>query len=608
MPLLLGDMMRVNFLDTKSLLAICLLANHSTDELQARPRHTTKRSPRSRHDDSQARYQASLYNYRSLFSLGCPYHEDVVREQRDLARAQHVKSQLSKNLLEDIFTDHMRQWCTKQSRGKSLNHYADCVQRLEKVARPFSSTALDKNIPANAGLDILAQATAGMSVRCLLSETDARSPAGESRAGQAKTSSPAEAGAAADLYLSLVLDNLGCGPRFGQGLRDQNKYLEQAKAARVSTASLKRKAQHAVFKRFKSYGKKYQATAYAFADLMELLAEGTALDSEEVISDAQRLESVAQASGVECRDGSRPTPVKEKTPVAAVLPKVLAKPKQAERPPVQEMALPPLPEIGPMEEPIVDVGVLPPLPDLPPLADLPPLPDFATEAPLEMKPTPKTKVVKKAAQQAPAKHPAAPVERKAASLPPAPPAPRRELSVSTYGHIDPQHLIAPKALKMALEKYDELKRTGQLANAKQLTVVDYSIHADKKRLFIIDMESGKVAPYLTAHGRGSDKNDDGYADAFSNSPGSYQSSLGFFLTTKKGYYGPKGYSLDLIGLESRNSLALKREIIVHGAKYVDPKHVGRSLGCLSLEKCQVEKVIDRIQSGSLLLTYHAAHM
>ena len=70
-----------------------------------------------------------------------------------------------------------------------------------------------------------------------------------------------------------------------------------------------------------------------------------------------------------------------------------------------------------------------------------------------------------------------------------------------------------------------------------------------------------------AHGRGSGDN---YAVAFSNRPGSYQSSLGFFRTGDT-YMGKNGYSLFLDGLEKGiNDKARERAIVVHGANYADP--------------------------------------
>ena len=92
-----------------------------------------------------------------------------------------------------------------------------------------------------------------------------------------------------------------------------------------------------------------------------------------------------------------------------------------------------------------------------------------------------------------------------------------------------------------------------------------------------------------AHGRGSGDN---YAVAFSNRPGSYQSSLGFFRLEK--------------GI---NDKARERAIVVHGANYADPavlkgqQRLGRSLGCPALPPDISKQVIDTIKGGVLLYIY-----
>ena len=72
-----------------------------------------------------------------------------------------------------------------------------------------------------------------------------------------------------------------------------------------------------------------------------------------------------------------------------------------------------------------------------------------------------------------------------------------------------------------------------------------------------------------AHGRGSDPANSGWAEHFSNRPGSNASSQGSFLTGDT-YVGKHGRSRRLHGLDPQNNLAASRGIVIHSASYVDP--------------------------------------
>ena len=92
-----------------------------------------------------------------------------------------------------------------------------------------------------------------------------------------------------------------------------------------------------------------------------------------------------------------------------------------------------------------------------------------------------------------------------------------------------------------------------------LVLIDYTKPSTEKRFYILDLLQKKLllSTYV-AHGRGSGDN---YAVAFSNRPGSYQSSLGFFRTGDT-YMGKNGYSLFLDGLEKGiNDKARERAIV-----------------------------------------------
>lgn len=167
-----------------------------------------------------------------------------------------------------------------------------------------------------------------------------------------------------------------------------------------------------------------------------------------------------------------------------------------------------------------------------------------------------------------------------------------------YGHIDPDHIVPPKLLNEALVYYDSNR--PKIKNLRLMGIIDYQQHNSKERFYIVDMESGRVESYLTAHGKNSDPDFDGFATKFSNTPDSLMTSLGFFLTAET-YYGKNGYSLRLDGLSSTNSKARERAIVIHGADYVTPgSKIGRSYGCPALEVRYHADIIDRLKGGSLL--------
>lgn len=168
--------------------------------------------------------------------------------------------------------------------------------------------------------------------------------------------------------------------------------------------------------------------------------------------------------------------------------------------------------------------------------------------------------------------------------------------------------IDPRALQLALQGYFNLKRQGLIRREGIITLIDFDKPSFAKRLFIIDIDNGKVLQSsLVAHGKGSGEE---MATSFSNKSGSNQSSLGFYLTANT-YIGRNGYSLVLKGLDHGiNDKAQSRSIVIHGADYVSEEYIrmngrlGRSQGCpaLSLDECQV--VIDLIKDGSCLFIYH----
>ncbi len=173
-----------------------------------------------------------------------------------------------------------------------------------------------------------------------------------------------------------------------------------------------------------------------------------------------------------------------------------------------------------------------------------------------------------------------------------------ETIAEKYSYVDQEKIVPPALLLKTLVYYDA--NQAKIKNKNYIVVIDFKQHNSKKRFYLINMQSGDVEPYLTAHGRNSDSDFDGYATKFSNTSGSKMSSVGFYLTAET-YYGDNGYSLRLDGLSSTNSNARSRAIVIHGASYVrEVALIGRSYGCPALEVRYAADVINTIKGGVLI--------
>ena len=168
--------------------------------------------------------------------------------------------------------------------------------------------------------------------------------------------------------------------------------------------------------------------------------------------------------------------------------------------------------------------------------------------------------------------------------------------------------LQEEAFELAYEGYYKLLEQGKMSKKDVLTIADFSKPSSEKRLFVIDMEEGKILHQtLVAHGR---KSGVLYATEFSNRMESNKSSLGFYITMQP-YYGGKGYALRLQGLEKGiNDNAFERAIVSHGSDYVTSQfansngYLGRSLGCPAVPTKQTKAIINSIKNGSLLFIYH----
>lgn len=169
--------------------------------------------------------------------------------------------------------------------------------------------------------------------------------------------------------------------------------------------------------------------------------------------------------------------------------------------------------------------------------------------------------------------------------------------------LDPDGLIRPALLERAVEAMEA--HDGEGRNTGKLVVVDYSLHSSKERLFVIDLATGAVSAYRTAHGLGSDADHDGYLDSFSSVSGSQASPEGTFRFAEE-YIGKHGQSFRLDGLDDTNRTSRARAIVIHSASYAEPaflsRHgkLGRSNGCIVFSKADLARFVDEVPEGTLI--------
>jgi len=169
--------------------------------------------------------------------------------------------------------------------------------------------------------------------------------------------------------------------------------------------------------------------------------------------------------------------------------------------------------------------------------------------------------------------------------------------------------LNPEVFEKAFLGFSNLKKAGKLPEESNLiSIVDFSLSSTQKRLWVIDLEK-KVVLFnsLVAHGKNTGEE---FAQKFSNTESSYQSSLGFYITEST-YNGSNGYSLKLLGMDAGyNDAALQRAIVMHGADYVSEdfiksqKRIGRSWGCPAVPRALAEPIINTIKGKNLLFIYY----
>ncbi len=165
--------------------------------------------------------------------------------------------------------------------------------------------------------------------------------------------------------------------------------------------------------------------------------------------------------------------------------------------------------------------------------------------------------------------------------------------------------LASSAL-LALARQGLARHSAAQPRADRVGVADFALPSRAPRLFLVDLEAGRVSAHLVSHGRGSDPAHTGRLQRFSNAEGSFATSEGSYLTSSH-YVGKHGRSMRLIGLDPTNSNAEARAIVVHAAEYVSPAvartlgKIGRSHGCFAVAPDELDLMLTALGPGRLLI-------
>ncbi|WP_246845836.1 murein L,D-transpeptidase catalytic domain family protein [Bdellovibrio sp. ZAP7] len=165
--------------------------------------------------------------------------------------------------------------------------------------------------------------------------------------------------------------------------------------------------------------------------------------------------------------------------------------------------------------------------------------------------------------------------------------------------------VAEEPVNLLFRMFDY--NAGRIANTKTAVIVDYSLISVEKRLYFLHLDTGVVERFYVSHGINSGVLE---TRSFSNLMDSWKSSIGFYYA--KGTYNSakNGPSLKLEGIDRSNDNAKDRLIVLHGAKYVSDDFIQRngrlgwSQGCFAVALEVLPVLLNSLQNGSLLLSYH----
>jgi hypothetical protein len=132
-------------------------------------------------------------------------------------------------------------------------------------------------------------------------------------------------------------------------------------------------------------------------------------------------------------------------------------------------------------------------------------------------------------------------------------------------------------------------------------IADYGAHSTELRFHLVDLAAGTVCSYRVAHGAGSDPENDGWLNHFSNRPRSNSTSRGAYVTGNLALT-----SLPLDGLDPSNSNALARSLTLHPSEGCSVNHIdrqgrlGRSDGSLAVAPSDFLRIAQQLSHGRLV--------
>lgn len=193
----------------------------------------------------------------------------------------------------------------------------------------------------------------------------------------------------------------------------------------------------------------------------------------------------------------------------------------------------------------------------------------------------------------------------------------------------------PIAFEQAMCFFDKYKSTKfkaegdpsrssgiKIDNQRYVTINDMNVTMAKSRFYVLDLETGKVNTYFSAHGYGGKKGvqeSDMVLEEASNVDGSNASPRGFFITgtRREGSSDPRwAFSMKLHGLQKGvNDKSFSRAVIVHpfpkmppeSASSDDPEVKGQfrsegpfslSQGCTMLSENYASDIINKTKASS----------
>ncbi len=189
--------------------------------------------------------------------------------------------------------------------------------------------------------------------------------------------------------------------------------------------------------------------------------------------------------------------------------------------------------------------------------------------------------------------------------------PHLDLLISNkYRQLDKNEFQLPPfdLFELGMIGHLNLKNAGRPVKKEIITLIDFRLSSNSRRLWIVDLNQNKVMFHtVVSHGKNTGEE---YARHFSNTVHSNKSSLGFYTTAEK-YYGKHGLSLRLDGMEPGfNDNARKRAVVVHGANYATRDfaktygRLGRSFGCPAIPRRFHKEMINLIADNSTLFIYY----